>query len=161
MGGTKRPGQAPALPCAVGRGQRPRYAASLPIFDWRCPQGRLAAKLVLISIAVVVSGLRFCRLRCGKAAPLRRVPLQPTPSRRLEGAAFAPARREDQRVSLAGKPEAFRTAGRQSRLNGRIFRQLGLPWLCRGRFYITLFNNKQPLVLRYRAERSPQDRCIH
>ena len=58
-------------------------------------------------------GLRLRRLLCGEASPFRGVTSIP-----------------NQEASLAGKPEAFRTAERQSRLNARIFRQFGQLWIC-------------------------------
>ena len=57
-------------------------------------------------------GLRLRRLLCGEASPFRGVTSIP-----------------NQEASLAGKPEAFRTAERQSRVNARIFRQFGHDWV--------------------------------
>jgi len=53
-------------------------------------------------------------MRKGSAFPNGAAPEEPAP-RRPEGRAFQPAGRKTKGAELAGKPEAFRRSGRQSR----------------------------------------------
>ena len=71
-------------------------------------------------------------LRKGFAFPNDR-PNEQAPPRNLEGSAFQAGRRRKKGSALAGKPEAFRKAGRQSRAENRleplIWTALGKPSL--------------------------------
>jgi hypothetical protein len=57
----------------------------------------------------------FVRQLTEKASPFQGPPFEQPSPRRLEGSAFQPARRGKKGVALAGKPKAFRKAGRRSR----------------------------------------------